>query len=61
VVKVTIKFTGNNMTQIRADMERWARGFLGTPEPVPVQRSFADHNVQLDLGVGDPGPDGYND
>jgi len=25
---------------------------------VPPQRSFADHNVQLDLGVGVPGPDG---
>jgi hypothetical protein len=63
MVKVTVEFEGKNMTQIRADMERWAKGFLGgealdfseVSVAPPRQRSFAEEDVQLDFMSEDDG------
>lgn len=46
MVKVLVEFRGQDMTQVRADMERWAKGFLGGDTEPPRLRSFAETDVQ---------------
>lgn len=51
MVKVSVQFKGDNMTQVREEMVLWAQGFLAADTPVapPKTRSFKKTPVEAPI------------